>query len=839
MKTILLVALLFVSSFAVGQPTFTFNKVYFNKQHTNKVSVSNTGQHAYVVKGKDKREVGQVDAAGREQDISSFFTSFTDKAFNDIQSTDSNYVFVATNGDFLLRFDGTATKHLKEQHGLQGGIVTSLAGRRTLYLGTNVKLFHSINGGLTQFALTFSLNNPTIGMSRTQEAMVFTVDRGLNFQFQHPPVNHWCNYTARFTQFIIPANLHYRSYSFGQGKPDTSHVYTAHHVIPYKYDGYAHYDTYNYMGTRTGLRKALAHSCEAKVYLPRRKVYKLLEVRTYPYETFGSPALEQRYLLSATDSGLYVNKILSDDRAIDTFELVAGTSHLQIFDIDTDECYSKLWLATDQGLYSFSINHQLEEIKPQLSHNGIQNVCFSPSFRITTTVAKGYTTQWLKDGIPIPNATNTYYDATEPGTYHALLKSDCYDTSITTAEVTLRKSVLLETPITAEGNLVKCPDEVVRLSTVLREDYTYQWFRDGEPIENSSATSTIFTTTEAGAYKVLATNCYNNAVFSKTIVIKNNDLPDPIISFTTNRVCAGESVELTVPDYVGKIDWFLNDKPISADAQQPNKLTATLERSGSSYQEYTVRFTNEFGCTSMSEPVPVYFFAPPIVNISKEPAGTICIGAPQRLKVQTNIWDFNVSWSTGSTSNSISVSEPGDYSVTVTNRNSGCSTTETIKVNFHSLPVLTVPTDTTVCEASLGSLLLNAGPPDMTYTLNGTPQHSNILTITRAGSYTLTGTDKYGCTSTSSVNVQNFCDDFIIPNIITPNGDNLNDWFVIQNLVPNCELKIFNRSGALVYQNRNYQNNWQGDKLSNGIYYYILNSTSLNKTWKGWVEIVN
>ncbi len=78
----------------------------------------------------------------------------------------------------------------------------------------------------------------------------------------------------------------------------------------------------------------------------------------------------------------------------------------------------------------------------------------------------------------------------------------------------------------------------------------------------------------------------------------------------------------------------------------------------------------------------------------------------------------------------------------------------------------------------------------------------------------------------------------IFYNVITPNNDNRNDAFVIGNLnwYPENELKIYNRWGQEVYQNSNYQNNWQAEKLSAGVYYYFF--TANGKSWKGWVEVM-
>lgn len=61
-----------------------------------------------------------------------------------------------------------------------------------------------------------------------------------------------------------------------------------------------------------------------------------------------------------------------------------------------------------------------------------------------------------------------------------------------------------------------------------------------------------------------------------------------------------------------------------------------------------------------------------------------------------------------------------------------------------------------------------------------------------------------------------------IPNVITPNGDGYNDFFVISG-IENCEqtkLIIKNRSGATILQVSNYANNWDANNVPTGTYYY-------------------
>jgi gliding motility-associated-like protein len=78
---------------------------------------------------------------------------------------------------------------------------------------------------------------------------------------------------------------------------------------------------------------------------------------------------------------------------------------------------------------------------------------------------------------------------------------------------------------------------------------------------------------------------------------------------------------------------------------------------------------------------------------------------------------------------------------------------------------------------------------------------------------------------------------FFIPNLITPNGDKSNDIFEIIGLPRESELKIYNRWGARVYENKSYDNTWAGEGNPDGVYYYdlILPDKTL---YKGWVEVL-
>jgi gliding motility-associated-like protein len=81
--------------------------------------------------------------------------------------------------------------------------------------------------------------------------------------------------------------------------------------------------------------------------------------------------------------------------------------------------------------------------------------------------------------------------------------------------------------------------------------------------------------------------------------------------------------------------------------------------------------------------------------------------------------------------------------------------------------------------------------------------------------------------------------DVKVPNIFTPGTGDINSTFYIFNLekYPHSNLMVMNRWGNTVYFSTNYGNNWNGDKLPDGTYYYIL--TLPNSIVKdGFVTIV-
>lgn len=102
----------------------------------------------------------------------------------------------------------------------------------------------------------------------------------------------------------------------------------------------------------------------------------------------------------------------------------------------------------------------------------------------------------------------------------------------------------------------------------------------------------------------------------------------------------------------------------------------------------------------------------------------------------------------------------------------------------------------------------------------------------------------FTCPSVSVAITDSTCIPFIVPNVITPNGDGINDDFYISGLENGTKLTIFNRWGDVVYTSNNYNNDWDGGNLKDGVYYYVLNlpttevTKEKNDPSRGFIHII-
>ena len=84
----------------------------------------------------------------------------------------------------------------------------------------------------------------------------------------------------------------------------------------------------------------------------------------------------------------------------------------------------------------------------------------------------------------------------------------------------------------------------------------------------------------------------------------------------------------------------------------------------------------------------------------------------------------------------------------------------------------------------------------------------------------------------------------VIPNVITPNGDGINDFWDINILqgYPECSVLVYNRAGTIIFNSKGYPKPWdgtyKGNALPAGTYYYIVDLKNGKKPFAGFITIL-
>ncbi len=118
--------------------------------------------------------------------------------------------------------------------------------------------------------------------------------------------------------------------------------------------------------------------------------------------------------------------------------------------------------------------------------------------------------------------------------------------------------------------------------------------------------------------------------------------------------------------------------------------------------------------------------------------------------------------------------------------------------------------------------------------------------------YKVTNPLSPSCADSTSRPIKVINDSLSYTNVLTPNGDGINDVFIIKNLIaPNGvqnyggnngenTLYVYNRYGKRVFYAKDYQNNWEPKNLSDGTYFFIFKAKNQfnEKEYKGTITII-
>ncbi|MEQ1745663.1 MAG: hypothetical protein ABMA02_09565, partial [Saprospiraceae bacterium] len=253
---------------------------------------------------------------------------------------------------------------------------------------------------------------------------------------------------------------------------------------------------------------------------------------------------------------------------------------------------------------------------------------------------------------------------------------------------------------------------------------TYIW--------NTGGNGSSITVTTAGTYTVTATDAFG-CTDSDNFTISTLPPPTPAITGPA-AICANSSGTLTVTQSFPNYNWSTGGNTQSIDV--------------TSAGNYTVTVTDANGCTGTAS-----------FNLTVNPVPTPTItAAPYACNGQVTLNGGNgfssYIWSTGQTINPITVNSNDTYGLTVTDAN-GCTGTDAFFVNIPPPPVVGISGDAQFCQG--GNSVLEATSGFNAYVWS-TSQTGPTITVVNAGTYSMTATDGFGCTTTDVFPVQ------VVPN---------------------------------------------------------------------------
>jgi gliding motility-associated-like protein len=369
--------------------------------------------------------------------------------------------------------------------------------------------------------------------------------------------------------------------------------------------------------------------------------------------------------------------------------------------------------------------------------------------------------------------------------------------------------------------------------------YTYSW-------NNGQTTSTAINLA-LGYHTVLVLDeleCpgYDSVMVQSTNQTFNN-------SFTkTDEICISSAATATAIPSGGNAPYTFSWENADTEA------TATQLAEGS----YTITITDSYGCVKTDEVSIQRVWNTFLPNISH--LDVVCTNTEGTATANPSNGNppYTYQWSTGNYSSSIIHLAPGTYYVTITD-SYGCVAQDSatiIAADNNSIQSIFVADTNNVLAVVPIHFTSNSvdSLPIISYTwiIDNETLTDTIGTLSyrfeSSGNYPvyLIIEDLYGCVDTSSL-VITIKDGLEVPNVFTPNGDGINDYFYVQDSgIESYEFEVYNRWGAIIFKETAPKVYWTGRTVAgvlvpSGTYYYLIRATSVlgNKfEYKGFITLI-
>ncbi len=496
----------------------------------------------------------------------------------------------------------------------------------------------------------------------------------------------------------------------------------------------------------------------------------------------------------------------------------------------------------------------------------------------TATVSAGSTVVWYDAANGGTIVTSPTLNSVGTVTYYAQAASTENCASLTRTAVTLTIKPLIAVPLTGAVTNPTCAIATGSFSiTNFNINYTYAI----SPTTGVSISSTGIVTAPAGTYVIAASSngCTSGNSVSITIDAQPQTPAAAIVGTVIQPTCAlgtGSVVLSGLPSG----NWNINPGNISG-------TTSFTTISGLNAGTYNFTVTNTDGCTSAASDSVIIDVQPetpaaPVLGTVTGPTCTIATGSVVLNDLPSGSWTINPGNINGNTA-SITISDlaPGTYNYTVTN-SVGCTSSASADVIIDEEPSNpTIVIDPLLADCNnddeitfeLNTLLPTGTPLTGSWSSENSSANGGIVGsefspyLIEVGTYLFTyeAVDNGGCAVKVDLNITvddectvlSECTEPFVHNAFSPNGDNVNEVFVINQLdqftcFPTNTVEIYNRWGILVFEINQYDNETRvfrgisegrvtvdkGAQLPTGTYFYVLNYTNKegeNKHQEGYL----
>lgn len=462
-----------------------------------------------------------------------------------------------------------------------------------------------------------------------------------------------------------------------------------------------------------------------------------------------------------------------------------------------------------------------QEANPNLSISGALNFCQNSTTTLTANAAGVGNTFLWSTGATTPQIT-----VTTPGNYSVTVTTAGGCTYTQSVNVTQEAvaNITIATPVQ-----ITCNTPTVTLnaaSSTIPAGATILWTATNGGHIVSGANTLTPTVDQAGTYTLNVTNANGlHCSTSQSVPVLKNTTP-PGIQLTASKlsICLGESVTLTA---VGGQTYTWTGLSGNGDTQTVTPTQTTI---------YTVTGVGANGCQGNVVSVTVNV-VPAIVSTLKDVR--FCDGETITLDAGSGP-NYTYLWNTGATTQTIRITKPGTYTVTI--KNGSCTRTfeavatlypvpEIKEIRYENKTLTILPVTAGNYEYSIDNAL--SWQTSNTFT-NINPNRNYRILIREAGANCYATVDYFT---------------FSMPNAITPNNDGINDFvdftFVSRN--PEFQAAVYDRQGAMVFQAKPGNSIWRGQFLEGnvqtGTYWYQaswLNPyTGQPVNISGWILVKN